>query len=361
MTQMMVAHMAYAPQTFAIGMRSEGAAIETRAAQRAAAEIGVPLDSTVLEDEDFVDRWPSLLAQFGEPIANSSSLLIQLICERVGDSHKVALCGQGADELLGGYSRHMTERLYRLGRLWPSMSRLVTRAALGTESEARLARALSSSDQADRHAQIFSVLPLEEVDRLVRGASASAAELARAAIARWLPADAGRDPVNDFLRVDVRLSLADDLLIVADHCAMRSSVELRVPFLDLAFVELIERMPSRYKVSLLGERKWLYRRAAAHHLPPDLARRLCPPTKRFVSKRGFSQPLANWFGSEGGLLAEHARWTDPLLDLPEFAPDRLKAALGPVGMSGFTRRRSVLYALARWLEANGHAAPAPAR
>jgi asparagine synthase (glutamine-hydrolysing) len=360
LTQMMTAHLLYDPQAFAIGMRSEGAAVETRAAERAAAEIGVPLDSTVLEDEDFLDRWPSLLAQFGEPIANSSSLLIQLICERVGESHKVALCGQGADELLGGYPRHMTERLYRLGRLWPSLSRAVTSAAFGRESASRLDRALSSRDRAERYAQIFSVLPPKDVDALVRGESAGAAELARAAIEPWLSADEARDPVNDLLRVDVRLSLADDLLIVADHCAMRSSVELRVPFLDLAMVELVERMPSRYKVSLLGERKWLYRQAAARRLPEPLARRLCPPTKRFERKRGFSQPLTDWFDAEHGLLAEHTRWAGPLLEIPELSPERVRAALGPVGTTGLTRRRSVLYALARWLEANRRAAPAAA-
>ena len=47
------------------------------------------------------------------------------------------------------------------------------------------------------------------------------------------------------------------------------------PELDLAMIELVERMPSRYKISPLGERKWLYRRGAASHLPPAVARRLC--------------------------------------------------------------------------------------
>jgi hypothetical protein len=152
--------------------------------------------------------------------------------------------------------------------------------------------------------------------------------------------------------VDARLSLADDLLVIGDHCAMRSSVELRVPFLDLAMLELVERMPSRYKVSTFGERKWLYRQAAARHLPPALARRLCPPTKRFERKRGFSQPLADWFGPGTGLLAEPRLWAGPLRELPEISGDRLDSLLGRVGATHLTRRRSVLYALAMWLEAN---------
>jgi asparagine synthase (glutamine-hydrolysing) len=349
---MMARHLRYSPQAFGIGMRSEGEANESLAAERAASEIGVPYNGTMLEDADYVAQWPSVLAQFGEPIANASALMVRTICEQVGRSHKVALCGQGADEPLGGYPRHMTERLYRLGRLAPTLSHVVTRRAFGEESAARLDRALMTRNRSDRYVQIFSVLPGDEIDELVVGAGTSASELARTVVEGWMQPDEKGDAVNDLLRVDARLSLADDLLIIGDHCAMRSSVELRVPFLDLAMLELVERMPSRYKVSPLGERKWLYRQAAARHLPPALARRLCPPTKRFERKRGFSQPLAEWFGTESGLLAHHEQWARPLLERPELSGEGVQAALGAVGAPGLTRRRSVLYALAQWLEAS---------
>lgn len=348
-TQMMAAHLPYAPQTFGIGMRSEGAANEAFAAERAAAELGVPHTSTVLEDEAYVSEWPNVLGQIGEPIANSSALMIRTICEQVGRSHKVALCGQGADEPLGGYPRHMTERLHRLGRLSPRLSRAVTRHAFGKESATRLDRALSARDRTERYVEIFSVLPSKEIDQLVRGGSA-ATELARAAVERWVRTRDSGDDVNDLLYVDARLSLADDLLIIGDLTAMRSSVELRVPFLDLAMLELVERMPSKYKVSRLGERKWLYRKAAARHLPPDLAHRLCGPTKRFERKRGFSSPLTDWFDAEHGLLAGNELWARALRALPELSPERVDEALGALGEEGLSRRRSVLYALAQWLE-----------
>jgi asparagine synthase (glutamine-hydrolysing) len=358
-TQMMAAHLPYAPHTFGIGMRSEGVENESLAAERAAIEIGVPYNSTIIEDEDYVAQWPSVYGQLGEPIANSSALLVRLICEPVGRSHKVALCGQGADELLGGYPRHMTERLYRLGRLVPALSRAVARRSFGPESATRLDRALSARDRTERYAELFSILPNDEVDQLVPGGTARAADLARSAVERWVEPQESRDPVNDLLRVDARLSLADDLLIIADHCAMHSSVELRVPFLDLAMLDLVERMPSQYKVSRLGERKWLYRQAAARHLPPKLAQRLCPPTKRFERKRGFSHPLTEWFDTDQGLLSEPSLWANPLLEQPELSSDRVTAALAGDG-SGLARRRSLLYALARWLETNEKPARAAA-
>jgi len=119
-------------------------------------------------------------------------------------------------------------------------------------------------------------------------------------------------------------------------------------------------MPSRYKVSPLGERKWLYRQAAARHLPPPLARQLCPPTKRFERKRGFSQPLSDWFGTESGLLAEHEQWARPLLERPELSAAGIQATLGAAGAPDFTRRRSVLYALAQWLDTSRRPAAAAA-
>ncbi|MGI8480218.1 MAG: asparagine synthase (glutamine-hydrolyzing), partial [Gaiellaceae bacterium] len=350
-TQMMSAHLSYSPQAFGIGMRSEGAKNESLAAERAAVELGVPYNSTRIEDEDYINEWPSILGQLGDDrqlqrVARSHDLRARWPLAQGG------LCGQGADEALGGYPRHMTKRLYRLGRLWPSLNRAVARLSFGEESATRLDRALSARDRTERYVALFSVLPSHEVVELVRGPSANAAELARATIERWVEPQERGDPVNDLLRVDARLSLADDLLIIADHCAMRSSVELRVPFLDFAMLELVERMPSRYKVSPLGERKWLYRQAAARHLPRELSRRLCRPRKRFERKRGFSRPLVEWFDIEQGLLAEHARWAKPLLEPPELSPDRVKVALARVGVAGLARRRSLLYALAQWLDTN---------
>jgi asparagine synthase (glutamine-hydrolysing) len=358
-TQMMAAHLPYSPETFGIGMRSEGAASEAFAAKRAALELGVPHESTLASDEEYIQGWPAILSQFGEPIANSSALMVQMVCKQAGRSHKVALSGQGADEPLGGYPRHMSERLYRLGRLWPSLSRTVTRHAFGEESATRLQRILATSDRTQRYVEIFSVMPCGEVDGLVRSGGASAAELACTAVDRWMQPEPSGDVVNDFLHVDARLSLADDLLIVGDHCAMRSSVELRVPFLDLSMLELMERMPSAYKVSALGERKWLYRQAAARHLPPELARRLCPPTKRFQRKRGFSQPLAEWFETHG-VLAQPERWLNALSELPEISTEQLQTALGEQDTPGTARRRSVLYVLAQWLEARRGPAQAAA-
>jgi asparagine synthase (glutamine-hydrolysing) len=151
--------------------------------------------------------------------------------------------------------------------------------------------------------------------------------------------------------VDGRLSLADDLLTVADHMSMASSVELRVPFLDLEFLALVEAMPSRYKVSRWGERKWLYREAVRPLLPPAVRAGLVGWGARTGRKLGFTTPLRRWFGrwlaagAEDFLLGAAAR-------TPAFlAGERVRAIVTAARDRGkpLDRQLLSLFVLETWL------------
>ena len=344
-TQMMDARMAHSPVTFGIGFAADGAVNEAIAAKRAAQLLGVPHESVIVHDGEYVDAWPAALTELGEPIANSGALLVRLLCARVGLTHKVVLSGQGADEPLGGYPRHLVERLNRFGRLVPGLGDLVARKTFGEEDRARLRRALHAPDRIDRYIEIFSTVAPQDVDAMVSGDGTGAMELARRAVTRWTGDEEPRDTLNELLYIDTRMSLADDLLIVGDHFSMRSSVELRVPFLDLQFLELVERMPSRFKISRLGKRKWVYRQAAADHLPPELCRALGGHV-RLAKKRGFSTPRS-WFESGQNLLGPSDALAAICTRLP-VDPDPLKAIEGRAG----PRQRSLLYTLGTWSESH---------
>ena len=343
-TLFMTEHLPAPPQAFGVGFSSDGHLGEAEAGALAAREIGAPFHSQTLRDDEYDHGWPVLLARMGEPTGNTSSSILHSICVEVGKTHKVGLCGQGADELLGGYPRHAAERLYPLGRRAPGVAGRLAARAYGSGAQARLTRILGTTDRIDRYLGIFAHLPPEEVDRLVPGGSATTIELGREVLARWAGEDEPDDSLNDLLRVDTRVSLADDLLMVADLCSMYESVELRVPFLDLAFVDLAERMPSSYKIGPLGNRKWLYRRAAAARLPEETSRRLCRPTNRLQRKRGFSPPQ----GTERRSGPE--AWLGPLQDV-----DALDAAeLGRIASEDrdAPRRDTVLGTLSRWIVAH---------
>ena len=329
------------PQAFAIGFRGGQVVNETAAASLAAREIGVPLKAVELDPADYFASWPEAARHLGEPIANSGILLVGRLCAEVRKTHKVVLTGQGADEPLGGYPRHAIERLVRLGRRAPRLSAKVVQRLFGGDAGERLRRSIAAHDFTERAAAIFAVVPPMAVDGVVRGAGTPTMELFRSAVARWEHELDPEDTTGALLRLDMRLSLPDDLLTVADHFSMQQSVELRVPFLDLQFLELVARMPTAYKISRLGRRKWLYRDAARTLLPVATARRLSGARAAFGRKVGFATPLEAWF-ARGTSGADRARgWLAEHLDL---SPPGVSAAFPS------PRQRLGLHALTLWLD-----------
>src|SRR5437773_819067 len=279
------------PQAFAVGFR-DAPVDELSAARRAAEALGVPLAELAVSQEEYLASWPAQIASLGEPIANSGVLLVGLLSQLVRRTHKVVLSGQGADEPLGGYPRHAAERFAGAARLLRPILILLPEHLLSSDRVARMQRVGGAREEGRRFTETLAVFgPAEAV--ALTGHALDPDALAEP-VRRWLTVGDGADSLNRLLWVDARLSLADDLLIVADHMSMASSVELRVPFLDLEFLGLVDRMPSTYKVSWLGERKWLYRAAVADLLPTGVRSRLTGLRARTGRKLGFTTPLIPW-------------------------------------------------------------------
>lgn len=348
-TRLMLHALPEPPATFAVGFADSPAFDELSAARRAAAALGVPLTEVAVPQGEYLMAWPRQIATLGEPIANSSALLVGLLCRAVRRTHKVVLTGQGADEPLGGYARHVVERFYRLGRLARPLLHGLPERFLSSDRVARLRRIANAQDEAIRFAETLAVFGAREAIALTRNPTDP--EALADPVRRWLPTNGDGDLVNRLLVVDARLSLADDLLIVADHTSMAWSVELRVPFLDLEVLSLIERMPSAYKVSQFGERKWLYRRAVKPLLPAELRSPLTGWRARTGRKLGFSTPLDRWFREWLSVEAERF-----LLGPEACIPDYLSAdAVRELLMQARDRGRPLgrqlmsLYVLESWL------------
>jgi asparagine synthase (glutamine-hydrolysing) len=296
--------------------------------------------------------------RLGEPIANSGVLLVGLLCAEVRKTHKVVLSGQGADEPLGGYPRHAGERYYPAARRLRGLLEHLPERLASSDRVQRVRRLAAEPDEARRFAEILAVFSPREAAAL-SGKGIDPDALADP-VRRALPHDEDGDSVNRLLRADARLSLADDLLTVADHMSMAESVELRVPFLDLEYLPLLERLPSRYKVSAIGGRKWLYRRAVAPLLPADLRAHLTGPAARLGRKLGFATPIDRWFrewlhrDAEAYLAGPGARAVEHL-ERPGIL--RLIADVRDRGAPR-TRQLLALYVLEAWLRGTPAAEPA---
>lgn len=348
-TALMRAALGAPPQAFAVGFSDSRDGGELPAARRAARALDVPLTELSLVEQQFMSTWPDYIATLGEPVANSGVPLLALLCRRVRETHKVVLTGQGADEPLGGYARHTMERVTPLLQLLrPALAHLPEALASSDRVE-RVRRIATAADDARRFAETLAVFGPGEAISLTR--HALDADALVEPVRRWLGRGRHDGSFNQLLQVDTRLSLADDLLTVADHVSMASSVELRVPFLDLQFLALVERMPARYKVSLLGERKWLYRRAVTPLLPAALRSELTGLRARVGRKLGFSTPMERWY--PGWLTREAQSFlTGPGARLPHFVDGgRLAQYVQRVRDERQPRARQMiaLYVLEVWL------------
>jgi asparagine synthase (glutamine-hydrolysing) len=204
----------------------------------------------------------------------------------------VALTGQGADEPLGGYGRHLGVKLAsglrRAGPLARPLSKLAGRAP--SEQLRRGLATLDAESDAELLLSAYTIFSEEEKGRLyageLRGTLGSADELA--VVERHRAHVAHLPPLAQLLYVDTRLTLPDELLLIADKMSMAESVELRVPFLDEDLVALVESMhPSQKVHGRTG--KWIHKQAMSKLLPDQIVNR---------RKLGWETPLDRWLRSE---------------------------------------------------------------
>jgi asparagine synthase (glutamine-hydrolysing) len=292
--------------TFTVGYGSEAYRDdELDDAAATAAHFGAPNHQVLLSRKAFEDALPKIVSIVEEPIATSSIVPMYFVSERARRDVKVALIGQGPDELFGGYTRHLGVNYGHHWRSIPSWLRRPLGSALGRlpRNEA-LKRGLASLDAGDRmrrYQEVFSLLPGTAVDALFRP-GALPPRAGDTILDLWHdlePEIAPLDELGGFQLLELRSSLPDELLMYADKLSMAHGLEARVPYLDREVVEYATTLPARFKVRG-GRRKWLHRRVAQGFLPSAVLRR---------KKRGFGVNVVDdWFsGALESRMADYLR------------------------------------------------------
>jgi asparagine synthase (glutamine-hydrolysing) len=335
-------------RTFSIGFEEEGFN-ELSRARLVAERYGTDHHELVLRP-DAVELLPKLVEAFDEPFGDSSALPTYLVSQLAVSEVKVALSGEGGDELFGGYYTYVADLLARrVGRL----------AALARP----LAEALPSRTdrvgfdyKAKRFARAAALPPLERHHGWKEIFSAQArADLAGPGASAWDPLDlyreryaetAGAEPLARMQDVDLGIYLVDDLLVKTDRLSMAHSLELRVPFLDPKVAEFAFALPTDLKVRGLGKKR-LLRRALEPLLPREIVH---------GRKQGFSIPIAAWlrgplepFARE--VLAPSAVVRQGLLDPAAVTPILDRHCTGREDLS---RQIWGLMALTLWFDRYAH-------
>ena len=303
-------------KTFTIGFEDQ-AYNEANHASAVAHQLGADHTELILKPEDALNLIPEMAQVYDEPFADSSQLPTRLVMELAKSSVKVALSGDGGDEIFGGYNRYRAiPQIWRYTGWMPGSLRTGFGKALGAApGHARFMSVLSRSlgvAQLDHKLhklgqRLSSATSMDELYLLMVSEWNEASPTRYSGVSgeyRNLLACTDRWPQVDgiqprMMALDAQTYMPDDILVKVDRAAMSVSLETRAPFLDRELVEFAWQLPMNMKIR--GDTgKWALHQILGRYLDPELFSR---------PKMGFSIPLDDWLRGPlrewaEGLLAE---------------------------------------------------------
>jgi asparagine synthase (glutamine-hydrolysing) len=275
-------------KTFSISFREEKFN-EIQYAREAARRFGA--DHREFEvTANAVEVLPLLVERFGEPFGDASAVPTYYVSRETSRHVKVALSGDGGDELFLGYRRY--DAIARMASLkrWPAPMLAAGAVALKpwrTNYGERVRRmfAMSRASLGELYADLVSVFT--PAMRRALGLGRPVEDFVAAPFSR--PAD---DPAAAAGVADLQTYLPNDILAKVDIASMANGLEVRCPFLDARVVDLALRMPARVRRG-----KAVLRRAFGDLIPPSILNR---------GKMGFGVPLTEWLRGPLRPLLEEA-------------------------------------------------------
>ena len=284
-------------KTFSVGFDDDSYS-ELAYAAEVAEHFGTRHHEIVINHRDLIERLPQLVACRDAPVSEPADIPIYLLAREAARSVKMVLTGEGSDELLGGYPKHIAERFAQGYQFLPGYLRNkfiepLTHALPYDFRRVKTAVTnLNIEDWRERYVRWFGALNRSERDRL------SVLRLNGAPVMDAPPFDS--DPRSSTLRrilyFDQTSWLPDNLLERGDRMTMAASIEARVPFLDHELAAFVSSLPDRYRIRGLRS-KWILREAGKQLIPDRILER---------PKVGFRVPVNAWFrGDMRDYLLDH--------------------------------------------------------
>jgi asparagine synthase (glutamine-hydrolysing) len=320
---LMARHTSGSVKTFSVGF-VEDDLNELADAREVAQRFGTDHHELELSRADAELDLPRLAWFMDEPLADLSSIGFLALSELASRHVTVALSGQGADELLGGYPKHQAASVAALGARVPGFlwRAGIAIGARGPARSRRASRTLSAPNSVERLIAMSGRIDDDLRPALFRGPlHGSDGSAARRVVADRLGSFSDT-PLTETLYIDAKLALVDDMLHYFDRASMAHSLEVRVPFLDHQVVEYCAGIPAELKVRRLTT-KYLLKRASRGILPD-----------RIIDKRKigfFAASVDGWLRDQaGGAIAEYL-----LAPQPHYAE-----ILDPQGVRDLVRRHA---------------------
>ncbi|HSV88476.1 MAG TPA: asparagine synthase (glutamine-hydrolyzing) [Bacteroidales bacterium] len=284
-------------ETFSIGFKDEPMYDETRYARMVAKMYNTTHSEFMVSTNDLLDCVFNVLEYIDEPFADSSAIAVYILSRETRARVKVALSGDGADELFGGYYKHRAERFVRDSKhlswlvksLHPILESFPQSRNNPIQNKIRQFNRFANGMKlpaADRYWQWAGFASLSQVNDLLLEKSWHNSLKSRKA--HWLKHISEPGHLGEVLQTDMELVLPYDMLVKTDMMSMSNSLEVRTPFLDHDLVNFVFDLPNHYKTDGKNGKKIL-RDTFRKDLPKALLQR---------PKKGFEVPLIKWFRNE---------------------------------------------------------------
>ena len=286
---LMSRHSSQAVKTFSVGF-SESAYSELKYARAISDQFKTDHHELTVTQDDLMEYLPSLVRFRDAPVAEPSDIPIYLLAKEARRTVKMVLTGEGSDEFLGGYPKHVFERYTKSYQILPGLIRHKLLEPLVDALPYRFRRAktaiinLGLECFEERMQRWFGALSGQERDALV-----SFRPIANVTDSFQFDTPTDNSLLRRILYFDQTSWLPDNLLERGDRMTMAASLEARMPFMDHELVALISSFPDMYRVRGRTT-KWILREAMKQILPVKILER---------PKLGFRVPVGEWF--RGGM------------------------------------------------------------
>ncbi len=277
-------------KTFTIGYEKRSFYDESSAAEQLAAHIGSDHTTFRLSDKDMADSALKVLSNLDEPFGDTSALPYFLLSNMTATKMKVALSGDGADELFGGYVKHSA----LLRSMEKSTVNTILRNISPMLSLISGSRGNTLANVARRIHKYGAMLGMPPSERLYYLTTFVEEAMCQSLLKPEFITNADQEAlfsrknqllegfgVDRLLQYDQKTVLPGDMLTKADRMSMANALEVRVPFLDHRVVEFANALPMEWKVSS-RYRKRIVKDTFAGLLPEEVFKR---------PKKGFEIPL----------------------------------------------------------------------
>lgn len=279
----LIATVSNAKKTFTVGWDNNKYS-EIDYAKELSEIIDVENTSKKISKKEYFEKFPDIMYYMDEPLADPSAVALYFVANLASQKVKVALSGEGADEIFGGYNiYHEPYSLSWYYKIPYSLRRLLgilvypVRHHRGFNFVYRRSHKLE-----DRYVGNAFIFEPSETKKILSYDMKK--EDYRNLTAPYYEKAKNYDDVTKMQYIDFNFWLIGDILLKADKMSMANSLEVRVPYLDRVLIDSVRKMPTKYKICN-GKTKYAFRQVARDVLPDKWASK---------KKLGFPVPMREW-------------------------------------------------------------------